>query len=87
MSVAIAAAFAIAATGLAQAQTDQPHAKRKPVVRSHAPERYGMPAQHSSMAPARMIEVRPGHWVSSWGCVWEDAQGRILDCQTNGAAP
>jgi hypothetical protein len=84
MSVAIAAAFAIAAAGFAQAQTDQPHAKRKPVVRSHAPENYGRPSQTSSMDPPRMIEVRPGRWVSSWGCVWEDAQGRILDCQTGG---
>jgi len=38
----------------------------------------------SSMAPARMIEVRPGYWVSSYGCVWEDAQGRLQDCQING---
>lgn len=30
--------------------------------------------------PARMIEVQPGVWVSSYGCVTDDGYGRRLPC-------
>ena len=30
--------------------------------------------------PARMIAVKPGLWVSSYGCVTDDGYGRILPC-------
>jgi hypothetical protein len=30
--------------------------------------------------PARMIEVRPGHWISSWGCYTDEGNGRIGSC-------
>lgn len=30
--------------------------------------------------PARMIEVKPGYWVSSYGCVTDDGYGRLLPC-------
>jgi hypothetical protein len=30
--------------------------------------------------PARMIEARPGLWVSSYGCVVDEGYGRILPC-------
>ena len=29
---------------------------------------------------ARMNEVRPGDWISSWGCVTDDGYGRIGSC-------
>ena len=34
----------------------------------------------SAQEPARMIEVRPGVWVSSYGCVTDEGYGRILPC-------
>ena len=30
--------------------------------------------------PARMIEVKPGYWMSSYGCVIDDGYGRITPC-------
>lgn len=30
--------------------------------------------------PARMIEVRPGVWISSYGCVTDEGYGRISPC-------
>lgn len=30
--------------------------------------------------PARMIEVRPGHWIASWGCKTDEGYGRIGTC-------
>ena len=36
------------------------------------------PAFHQQ--PARMIEVQPGLWISSYGCVTDDGYGRRLPC-------
>jgi hypothetical protein len=30
--------------------------------------------------PARMIQVRPGYWMSSYGCVIDNGYGRITPC-------
>jgi hypothetical protein len=30
--------------------------------------------------PARMIEIRPGYWISSHGCFTDDGYGRIGPC-------
>ena len=30
--------------------------------------------------PARMYEVRPGHWISTWGCFTDEGYGRIGSC-------
>ena len=30
--------------------------------------------------PARMIEVRPGYWISSYGCVSDEGYGRHSPC-------
>jgi hypothetical protein len=27
-----------------------------------------------------MIELRPGYWVSTWGCTLDEGQGRLRDC-------
>jgi hypothetical protein len=35
-------------------------------------------------APARMIEARPGLWISSYDCVAEEAQGRWRPCSSLG---
>jgi hypothetical protein len=47
--------------------------KHAPLAASRAPPAY----QHN---PARMIEVRPGHWISSWGCYTDEGNGRIGTC-------
>lgn len=33
-----------------------------------------------SRAPAHMVEVRPGMWVSSYGCVMDEGYGRLRNC-------
>jgi len=38
------------------------------------------PAYHSSSEPARMIEVRPGVFISSYDCITDDGYGRWLPC-------
>jgi hypothetical protein len=30
--------------------------------------------------PARMIEVRPGVWISSYGCITDEGYGRYNSC-------
>ena len=31
-------------------------------------------------APAHMVEVRPGLWISSYGCVTDEGYGRYSSC-------
>jgi len=38
-------------------------------------------AQVYSQGPARMIEVRPGLWVSSYGCIQDEGYGRTSPCE------
>jgi hypothetical protein len=30
--------------------------------------------------PAHMVEVRPGKWISSYGCVIDEGNGRLRNC-------
>jgi len=75
------AALGVASIIITAAAAEPEKVKRKRVVQTQPTALW---PGASSMAPARMIEVRPGYWVSSYGCVFEDAQGRLLDCQTSG---
>jgi hypothetical protein len=34
----------------------------------------------SSFAPPRMVEVRPGVWISSYDCITDEGYGRWLPC-------
>jgi hypothetical protein len=33
-----------------------------------------------SQQPARMIEVKPGYWISSFGCALDAGYGRFTPC-------
>jgi len=54
--------------------------------RVHAPPAYaplpptGLWHAPSAQEPARMIQVRPGVWISSYGCVTDEGYGRISPC-------
>jgi hypothetical protein len=37
----------------------------------------------SPQAPARMIQVRPGVWISSYGCIMDEGYGRVLPCDVD----
>lgn len=75
LTAAVVASLAMTQAGFAETSKG----KRQLPVRHPAPA-LGI----SSMDPPRMIEIRPGYWVSSWGCVMEDSQGRLMDCSTSG---
>jgi hypothetical protein len=82
--VFVVGAIAVALVQADMASADMANAKRKPHPR--AIERtVSVPATPgvNSMAPPRMIEVQPGTWISSYGCVMEDSQGRLTDCSVN----
>jgi len=36
--------------------------------------------EESSFAPPRMVEVRPGVWISSYDCITDEGYGRWLPC-------
>jgi hypothetical protein len=48
----------------------------------HAGETVGRP---QSFEPPRMIEVRPGWWISTYDCVTDEGQGRWRPCSAGGA--
>ena len=67
-------AFALSAVANpADAARKQKRVKHVPSAAARAVPAY----QHN---PARMIEVRPGHWISSWGCYTDEGYGRIGTC-------
>ena len=67
----LAAAFTMALATDADAKSKQ-RKRATPVAVQ------GTPAFHQQ--PARMIEVKPGLWISSYGCVTDDGYGRRLPC-------
>ena len=70
LAVAFAASL-FADTGEAKSRRH----KNKPVA-NPATE----PAPGFRQQPARMIEVRPGLWISSYGCIQDEGYGRYLAC-------
>ena len=52
----------------------------KPPV--YAPES-GYSPGGSSFEPPRMIEARPGVWISSYDCITDDGYGRWLPCSAS----
>jgi hypothetical protein len=67
-------ALAIVDASLASAK--QRHRGARHAVR-HAPVNVAPP---SSFEPARMIEVRPGVWISTYDCITDDGYGRWRPC-------
>jgi hypothetical protein len=60
-------------------------AKNKPRKRATPVAVQEAPAFHQQ--PARMIEVKPGYWISSYGCVTDDGYGRRLPCDITDSGP
>jgi hypothetical protein len=53
-------------------------------VYAHAahPQVYAEPIPYAQSDQPRMVEVRPGLWISSWDCVTDEGQGRWKPCST-----
>ena len=63
-----------------------PSVEAKTRHRKHAvapPPAAGLWYTPSHQEPARMIEVRPGLWVSSYGCITDEGYGRIAPCDVS----
>lgn len=72
LAVALAASL-FAGTGEAKSRSKKTQRIAPPATEpSHEP---GFRQQ-----PARMIEVKPGLWVSSYGCVQDEGYGRYSSC-------
>jgi hypothetical protein len=55
-------------------------AETKPRKQAAKPVAAAQPMSGFRQQPARMIEVQPGVWVSSYGCITDDGYGRRLPC-------
>ena len=75
---AIFAVLLLGSTAVGSASESDAHQRRH----SHASMRQE-PAYASSFEPARMIEVRPGLFISSYDCITDEGQGRWRPCDTN----
>lgn len=73
--------IAAASIGLVVASTAADAKHRKWHVR-HAPAAtvQSNPFYGIKQEPARMIEVKPGLYISSYGCVTDEGYGRYLPC-------
>jgi hypothetical protein len=69
-------AIAVAATGVTSPLAAKPK-KHKPVAPAHA---WSAPIAQQG---ARMIEVRPGLWISSYGCISDEGYGRYSPCDVS----
>jgi hypothetical protein len=73
-------AIAVAMAGFTTPLAAKPK-KRKPAAPAHA---WVAPAAQQG---AHMIEVRPGLWISSYGCITDDGYGRRLPCDITESKP
>jgi hypothetical protein len=74
--IAGAAVCLIAASTAADAKHRKwHHARHAPVARVQPGPLHGVKQE-----PARMIEIKPGLYISSYGCVTDEGYGRYLPC-------
>jgi hypothetical protein len=82
LAFAAAAALVTATTAASAASKHHPryarHARAPAVVE---------PAPPSSYGPARIIEARPGVFISSYGCITDEGYGRWLYCGQGRGGP
>jgi hypothetical protein len=76
LSVLVCAALIVPAFG----DTADAAQKKKRVKPMPAPHHaVGIPKAYRS-EPARMIEIAPGRWVSTYGCFTDEGNGRFGSC-------
>jgi hypothetical protein len=75
LPVALAGCLALSLTSLAEAKQSKRHKHAEP-----APAADPWRASGVSRQPARMIEAKPGYWISSYGCVQDGGYGRLTPC-------
>ena len=75
LPIALAVSLALSLTSFADAQQSKRQKQVKPAPTAE-PWRAGGFAQQ----PARMIEAKPGYWISSYCCVQDGGYGRLTPC-------
>jgi len=75
LPIVLAVSLLLALTSFADARKAKRHKQVKP-----APVADPWRASGFSQQPARMIEVKPGYWMSSYGCVLDNGYGRLTPC-------
>jgi hypothetical protein len=78
--VIVVSALSVALVTTASAATK--HHRHARVVRAEA---YAGPSVAPSFDQPRMIQVRPGLWISSWDCIQDEGQGRWTPCSIGNA--
>jgi hypothetical protein len=73
-SVVLAIAIVVSALAVPADAKTKHHKRLQPAPVADTPQRLG------SQQPAHMIQVRPGYWVSSYGCVSDEGYGRYSPC-------
>ena len=73
LTVLLALAVSVAAFGSSADAASKRHKR----AMNEAPVA-GTPAFRQE--PPRMYEVRPGYWISTWGCFTDEGYGRIGSC-------
>jgi hypothetical protein len=73
-AIAVTAALAFTASAAVAAKKHHPRYALHPYAGAVAP------APNSSFAPPRMIEARPGVFISSYGCIQDEGYGRWTYC-------
>ena len=81
--IAISALSVIGATNGAIAGSKQ-HPRHQHASRSAPAVAWSAPAPVSGGLPARMIEARPGVWISSYDCITDEGAGRWRPCSSVG---
>jgi hypothetical protein len=72
--VAVTTVLALTASAAVAAKKHHPRSARHPYAAAVAP------TTDSSFAPARIIEARPGVFISSYGCITDEGYGRWTYC-------
>jgi hypothetical protein len=75
LAIAAAVALVTVTTSVSAASKHHPRYARHPRAAATVE-----PAPYSSFAPARIIEARPGVFISSYGCITDEGYGRWLYC-------
>lgn len=73
--IAAAAACLVTASTAADARHRKWHHARPAPAAYQAKQFYS-----TDQGPARMIEVKPGVYVSSYGCITDEGYGRYMPC-------
>jgi hypothetical protein len=75
LSVALAVSLTLSLASFADAKQTKRSKQAKPHPMAEPWRTSGFKQQ-----PARMIEVKPGYWMSSYGCTIDNGYGRITPC-------